>query len=80
MYSQFSLIRLKTNNKSQNINSTNSFGNFIITGKSNSSLSKHLISSITTIEQSLHKQLIIHCDVLLKTGVPEKKAESLERV
>ena len=37
MYSQFSLIRLKTNNKSQNINSTNSFGNFIITGKSNSS-------------------------------------------
>ena len=35
MYSQFSLVRLKTNNMSQNVNSTKSFGNFIITGKSN---------------------------------------------
>ena len=43
-------------------------------------LSKHLISSITTIEQSLHKQLTSHCEVLLKIGVPEKQAEPLEIV
>ena len=35
-------------------------------------LSKHLISSITTIEQSLRKQLTSHCEVLSKIGVPEK--------
>ena len=36
MHSQFSLMRLKTNNKYQNVNTTKSFGNFIITEKSNS--------------------------------------------
>ena len=35
-------------------------------------LSKHLNCSITTIEQSLCKQLTSHWEELLKIGVPEK--------
>ena len=69
MYSQFSLIRLKTNNKYQNVNTTKSFGNFIITGNQILILSKHLISSITTIEQSirnLYKLFVIHIEAAVE--------------
>ena len=72
MYSQISLMRLKTNNKYQNVNTTKSFGNFTITGNQIVILSKHSIRSITTIEQSVRKQLTSHCEVLPKIGVPEK--------
>ena len=64
MYTQFSLIRLKTKNKNQNVSSTKNFGYFIITN--------YFSFCITTIEQNLHKQLTSHCEVIPKIGAPKK--------